>query len=75
MTPEKLFAAAMQLPHRKRAELASLLIRSLEDLQDAEWRESWAVDSERRLRNVQSGRSREVPLKDVILRARSDRPR
>ena len=75
VTRENLVAAAMKLPHKERAELASQLIRSLDDLPEAEWEEVWAVESERRLANVRAGRSKETPLKEVFSRARALRRR
>jgi hypothetical protein len=39
VTREDVAAAALKLPRRKRAELASQLIRSLGDLPESEWEE------------------------------------
>ena len=75
VTRENLVAAALKLPHKERAELASQLIRSLDDLPEAEWEEVWAAEAERRLVSVRTGRSRETPLKEVFAHARALRPR
>jgi putative addiction module component (TIGR02574 family) len=75
VTRENVVAAAMKLPRNKRAELASLLIRRLDDLPKSEWEEVWAVEAERRLQNVRTGRSKETPLKEVFARIRALRPR
>ena len=75
VTHEDLVAAALKLPHKERAELASQLIRSLDDLPEGEWEEVWTVEAERRLANVRAGRSKETPLKEVFSRARSLRRR
>jgi hypothetical protein len=75
VTREKVVAAALKLPRKERAELASLLIRSLEDLPRAEWEEVWEVEAERRLDNVRTGRSGEAPLREVLSRTRALRQR
>jgi len=71
VTRDNLIAAALKLPHKERAKLASQLIRSLDDLPEAEWEEVWAAEAERRLENVRAGRSKETPLKEVFARARA----
>lgn len=72
MTRDNLIAAALKLPHKERAKLASQLMRSLDDLPEAEWEKVWAAEAERRLENVRAGRSRETPLKEVFARARTN---
>jgi putative addiction module component (TIGR02574 family) len=71
VTRDNLIAAALKLPHKERAKLASQLIRSLDDLPEAEWEKVWAAEAERRLENVRAGRSKETPLKKVFARARA----
>ena len=75
VTRENLVAAALKLPHKERAELASQLIRSLDDLPEAEWEDVWAVEAERRLASVRTGRSTETPLREVFARAQALRRR
>ena len=75
VTHEAVITAALKLPHKKRAELAGRLLKSLDELPEAEWEELWTAESERRLKNVREGRSKETPVKEVFARARALRSR
>lgn len=55
-----LIEQAMSLPEDERAELATVLLRSLEpddepELTEAEWQADWAAELERRAESVRNG--------------------
>ncbi len=62
-------AQALALPADERAELADRLIASLFEDQDIE--EAWSVELERRIKDIESGRTKLVPASDAIARARA----
>lgn len=66
VTTEDLFAAALSLPEKQRAELAGRLLKSLDELPEDEWEAKWAAESERRLDEVRAGRMTERPAEDVF---------
>lgn len=66
---EVLEAQALALAPEERAQLADRLINSLFDDQDIE--EAWAVEVERRIKDIESGRTRLVPASEAIARARA----
>jgi putative addiction module component (TIGR02574 family) len=61
-------AEAMKLSPEERARLADRLIASLSD--DAEIEEAWALEVERRIAEIESGRAPVVPAAEAIARAR-----
>lgn len=61
-------AQALKLNTSERARLAQRLIASLD--QDAEIEEAWAVEVERRIAEIESGRVQMIPAQDAIARAR-----
>ncbi len=62
-------AQALKLPAEERAQLADRLIASL--FEDHEVEEAWAVEVERRIADIENGRSRLVPAAEAIARARA----
>ena len=74
MTTKQIVAAALKLPSKKRADLASQLIRSLdkeeENLSREEWERLWADEAERRLEELRQGKAKEIPAEEVFARAR-----
>jgi putative addiction module component (TIGR02574 family) len=66
VTTSDLLAAALSLPVKERAELAGRLVKSLDELSDAEWEAAWVAESERRLEEVRAGRMTERPAEDVL---------
>lgn len=62
-------AQALSLTVEERALLADRLIASLFDDQDIE--EAWAVEVERRIKNIESGRVKLIPTSEAIARARA----
>jgi putative addiction module component (TIGR02574 family) len=63
-------AQALSLAAEERAQLADRLIASLFDDQDIE--EAWAVEVERRIKDIESGRAKLIPASEAIARARRD---
>ena len=74
MTRQDLLAAALKLPHKDRADLAGQLLKSLEEVPEAEWEAMWVAESERRLAEVRAGRMKKSPAEDVFGRVRAKRP-
>jgi putative addiction module component (TIGR02574 family) len=52
-----LFAAALALPEAQRLHLASELLASVEEPEDAEWDGAWLAELERREHAVRTGES------------------
>jgi putative addiction module component (TIGR02574 family) len=69
-TPLELIEAqALSLAPEERAQLADRLIASLFDDQDIE--EAWAVEVERRIKDIESGQATLIPASEAIARARA----
>jgi len=71
-----LLEQAMELPDEQRAELAALLLRSLEpddepNVTDAEWQEAWALELDRRMATVRDGTAALVDGEAVLRDVRS----
>ena len=60
---------ALKLSAEDRARLADRLLSSLSD--DAEVEEAWAVEVERRIAAIESGRVQLIPAPEAIARARA----
>ena len=60
-------AQALSLTPEERAQLADRLITSLFDDQDIE--EAWAIEVERRIKDIESGRVKLIPASEAIARA------
>jgi len=66
-----LVAEALELPLEARADLASQLLDSLDDLSEEESDRLWAVEAERRYAAYQAGTVEVVPAEEVFSRLRS----
>ena len=66
---ERVEAQALSLTPEERAQLADRLITSLFDDQAIE--DAWAVEVERRISEIENGRSKLVPASEAIARARA----
>ena len=66
---EMIEAQALSLTPEERAQLADRLITSLFDGQDIE--EAWAVEVERRIKDIESGRAKLIPASEALARARA----
>jgi len=58
---EKLFREASDLPETERAELAGMLLDSLEGERDEGVEAAWAEEIERRVRQIDSGEVKTIP--------------
>ena len=71
---EELYEKAAQLPADDRAELAGLLLESIEDEPEEGVEEAWAAEIERRMADYRAGRVKTIPWTEVRARLhRSDR--
>lgn len=66
-------AEALELPLTARAELASQLLDSLEDLSEEEADQLWAVEAERRYSEYKAGNIDSVTAEELFARLRSRR--
>jgi putative addiction module component (TIGR02574 family) len=66
---ETIEAQALKLSPEERAQLADRLIASL--FEDKEIEDAWAAEVERRIEEVEAGRSKLVPADEAIARARA----
>lgn len=64
-------AEALELPLTARAELASQLLDSLDDLSEAELDQLWAQEAERRYAEYKAGKIAAVPAEEVFARLRA----
>ena len=61
----ELFREATELPETERAELAGLLLDSLEGKPDEGVEAAWAEEIERRVRQIESGEVKTIPWEEV----------
>jgi putative addiction module component (TIGR02574 family) len=61
----KVLEEALTLPTQDRARLAVELIASLDDGEDADAEQAWAVEIERRVEDLRSGKVKAVPWEEV----------
>jgi putative addiction module component (TIGR02574 family) len=61
----ELYKKASELPPEQRAELAGLLLESVEEQRDPDAEEAWAREIERRLAEYRAGRVRTIPWQEV----------
>lgn len=66
---EMLEAEALKLSSGERAAFAQMLLASLDD--DAEVEEAWAVETERRLAEIENGTVQAVPMADALAQVRA----
>lgn len=64
-TLQDLYREASELTENERAELAGLLLESLESEPDAEVEATWAEEVERRVREIDSGKVRTIAWAQV----------
>jgi putative addiction module component (TIGR02574 family) len=69
----KFEAEALALPEKDRAELARVLILSLEDPQEDAIERIWAEEADRRYQELKAGTEQPIPSIDVFADARSRR--
>ncbi|HYM62598.1 MAG TPA: addiction module protein [Thermoanaerobaculia bacterium] len=62
---EDLYRQASDLSADDRAELAGMLLQSLEDARDPDAEEAWAREIERRMAEYRAGRVRLIPWSEV----------
>lgn len=66
-----IIAEALDLPLTARAELASQLLDSLDNLSDEENDQLWAEEAERRFAEYKAGNIQTVPADEVFARLRA----
>jgi putative addiction module component (TIGR02574 family) len=62
---EELYEQASQLPAEDRAELAGMLLESIDDLPGEGVEEAWAAEIARRMADYRAGRVKTVPWSEV----------
>ena len=71
MTIDELRAETLRLNSEERAELASELLMSLDDLSESEAESMWLEESVRRDAALDDGRPRAIPADEVFYSART----
>ena len=66
---ELLEAEALQLPAGERAAFAQMLLASLDE--DAELEDAWAVETERRIADIERGAVQVIPIADALAQVRA----
>ncbi len=66
---ELLEAEALKLTTGERAAFAQMLLASLDE--DAEIEEAWALETERRLAEIESGAVQAIPIADALAQVRA----
>lgn len=66
---ELLEAEALKLTPGERAAFAQLLLASLDE--DAGIEEAWAVETERRIADIESGAVKAIPISDALAQVRA----
>ncbi len=66
---ETIEAQALSLTLEERAQLADRLITSL--FKDQNIEDAWSIEVERRIKDIESGRSKLIPASEAIARARA----
>lgn len=69
---EKILQEALALSREDRDRLVEALLRSLEP--DEEWEKAWAVEIERRLKEIDEGRAKLIPHEEVFAELRARYP-
>lgn len=66
MTVEQLAKAAMALPSESRAQLADLIVESLEGDQIGQFQDVWIAQAKRRRDEVRSGKVATIPGEEAL---------
>ena len=66
---ELLEAEALKLSATERAAFAQLLLASLDE--DAEIEEAWAIETERRIAEIESGTTPVIPIAEALAQVRA----
>lgn len=61
---------ALSLTVEEQTQLVNSLVANIESTMDGERAHSWALESLRRLKELEDGTAKEIPLEDVLRRAR-----
>jgi putative addiction module component (TIGR02574 family) len=72
MAVEKILQEALALPREDRARVLEALQESLGP--DEQWEQAWAAEIDRRLRNLDEGRTRAIPAEEVFAKLRARFP-
>lgn len=68
---ESLKSAAMALPEKERAKLASDLVASLDGPTEQNVAEAWDIEICRRINEIESGKAELLDVEEVLARARA----
>ena len=71
MTVKDIIAAALELPPQVRSEVADLLLKSLDEEQPPQLSDAWIAEINRRIADVQAGRSESIPWEQALGAARA----
>ena len=69
---EEIINVAMELSLEERAELAGILMLSLDEASESEVERLWLEEAERRLQDFREGKVKGIPAEEVFNRAIAD---
>lgn len=69
---EEIINVAMELSLEERAQLAGMLLSSLDEASESEVERLWVQEAERRLQEYRDGKVKGIPVEEVFNRAISD---
>jgi len=67
---EKITPQVLSLPAESRAELAEILIQSLDEKEDDDIKSAWLLEIQRRYDEIRTGKARCKPAEQVLREAR-----
>ncbi len=73
MSEAELLAQIMQRPAPERARIASAVIRSLDDGEDADADDAWDAELVRRMKEIDDGTAQSIPLEEFEAHMRETR--
>ena len=71
MAADKILRDALALPPDERERIATVL---LDSLSPEEWEHAWAAEAERRVKDLDEGRTRAIPGEEVFAKLRARFP-
>jgi putative addiction module component (TIGR02574 family) len=71
LTAPQVLRQALSLPPKARADIAGVLLRSLDEREDRGVEAAWTAEVQRRLAEVDSGKVKLVPWSEVLRSARA----
>jgi putative addiction module component (TIGR02574 family) len=75
MSGKEILSSALKLPRKRRAHIAAKLLESLDTEEQKEIDAAWAIEIEKRIEDMNSGRTKGIPIEQVLSRIEKKRRR